>query len=150
MVHRPSGFPDLVHEFKKELFSLLLMIIRSQYKHWPIPQQASNRRLLRTVVEFVNVHRDSPLSLTDLCNVGQVSENTLINTFKRGLGMTPMAYVKALRLYNVYRELWRKKTSDIRVSDVANAWGFWHMGQFAADYCKLFGELPSETLRRLN
>ena len=33
-----------------------------------------------------------------------------------------------------------------RVSDVVNDWGFWHMGQFAADYRKLFGELPSETL----
>jgi len=30
---------------------------------------------------------------------------------------------------------------------VANAWGFWHMGQFARDYRRLFGELPSDTLR---
>lgn len=26
--------------------------------------------------------------------------------------------------------------------------GFWHMGQFAADYRAIYGELPSKTLRR--
>jgi len=34
------------------------------------------------------------------------------------------------------------------VADVANRHGFWHMGQFAKDYRKTFGELPSETLKR--
>ena len=34
------------------------------------------------------------------------------------------------------------------VADIANGWGFWHMGQFAADYRRQFGELPSETLAR--
>ena len=38
-------------------------------------------------------------------------------------------------------------SADTRISDVANRWGFWHMGSFAADYRKQFGELPSETLR---
>jgi AraC family ethanolamine operon transcriptional activator len=33
-----------------------------------------------------------------------------------------------------------------RIADVANRWGFWHMGQFAADYRRQFGELPSETV----
>ena len=32
------------------------------------------------------------------------------------------------------------------VAEVASRWGFWHMGQLAADYRQLFGELPSETL----
>jgi AraC family transcriptional regulator, ethanolamine operon transcriptional activator len=32
------------------------------------------------------------------------------------------------------------------IGDIANTWGFWHMGQFAADYRRQFGELPSETL----
>ena len=36
----------------------------------------------------------------------------------------------------------------MKVADVANEWGFWHMGGFAADYRKLFGELPSTTLNR--
>ena len=30
-------------------------------------------------------------------------------------------------------------------ANVAHRWGFWHMGQFARDYRRLFGELPSET-----
>ena len=34
--------------------------------------------------------------------------------------------------------------------DVAARWGFWHLSQFAVDYKKLFGELPSRTLRRVN
>jgi len=34
------------------------------------------------------------------------------------------------------------------LADVANRYGFWPMGQFAADFRKQFGELPSAILRR--
>jgi hypothetical protein len=34
------------------------------------------------------------------------------------------------------------------LADIANKWGFWHLGQFAEDYRLLFGELPSETYGR--
>jgi len=33
------------------------------------------------------------------------------------------------------------------IADLANEWGFWHMGQFAKDYQRQFGELPRDTLR---
>ena len=39
-----------------------------------------------------------------------------------------------------------RKSSTYSVADAANEWGFWHMGQFAKDYRRMFGELPSETL----
>jgi AraC family ethanolamine operon transcriptional activator len=35
----------------------------------------------------------------------------------------------------------------VRIGDVAARWGFWHFSQFSADYRRMFGELPSETLR---
>ena len=38
--------------------------------------------------------------------------------------------------------------SSTSITKVANRWGFWHMGQFASDYRKLFVELPSDTLGR--
>lgn len=49
---------------------------------------------------------------------------------------------------HLHRHLWHSRPSQVRVTDIANDWGFWHMGQFAADYRELFGELPSQTLKR--
>ena len=42
-------------------------------------------------------------------------------------------------------ELWNSQQSKVGIRDIANRYGFWHMGQFAADYKKLFGELLSKT-----
>jgi AraC-like DNA-binding protein len=41
----------------------------------------------------------------------------------------------------------RDAEKGVAVQDVAAHWGFWHLGQFAQDYKRLFGELPSTTLR---
>ena len=40
----------------------------------------------------------------------------------------------------------RNREDHNHAADSANNWGFWHMGQFAKDYRRLFGELPSKTL----
>jgi len=53
-----------------------------------------------------------------------------------------------VRLNGVRRQLGRV-APDIPITDVANSWGYWHMGQFAADYRKHFGELPSVTRQRV-
>jgi len=34
------------------------------------------------------------------------------------------------------------------VKDVVAHWGFWHLSRFSAEYRALFGELPSDTLKR--
>jgi AraC-like DNA-binding protein len=49
-------------------------------------------------------------------------------------------------LIGVLRGL-RDAAKGVTVQDVAAHWGFWHLGQFAQDYKRLFGELPSTTLR---
>jgi AraC family ethanolamine operon transcriptional activator len=46
------------------------------------------------------------------------------------------------------RELHRADPATTEVSDVANDWGFWHLGWFAADYRRLFGEPLLATLAR--
>ena len=61
--------------------------------------------------------------------------------------MSPGAYLRALRLNAVRRELKSPAARSKTVQDAAAAWGFWHLSQFALDYRKLFGERPSQTLR---
>jgi AraC family ethanolamine operon transcriptional activator len=57
-----------------------------------------------------------------------------------------MAYFRAVRLNAVRQELKAAAAGTATVHEVAQRWGFWRTGEFAAAYRRLFGELPSETL----
>lgn len=87
-----------------------------------------------------------------LQNIGQISaalganDRTLRRAFRDRFGVAPKTYLTAVRLDGVRRDF-RRSTPEISVVDVANRWGFWHMGEFAKDYRQVFGELPSVTLR---
>ncbi len=45
--------------------------------------------------------------------------------------------------------LLRGNYGSAHVIEIAFGWGFTHMGQFSSDYRHMFGEKPSETLRRI-
>lgn len=109
---------------------------------------ASSQRTLSHLFDMLRAHPQRPLRVAELCAISRASERTLQYLFKRELGMTPKAFLTGQRLHGVHRELWNSDPSTTLVMDVANHWGFWHMGQFAADYCRFFGELPSATLKR--
>ena len=91
---------------------------------------------------------DEPISIRSLCDEVGVGWTTLIHAFREHFGVTPKAYLRARQLNGAHRDL-LEATSETVIADVANRWGFWHMGQFAADYGRLFGELPSDTRRRV-
>jgi AraC family ethanolamine operon transcriptional activator len=76
----------------------------------------------------------------------RVGERTLEIVFRESYGLTPVRYLKLRRLEGTRRALTR--TEHGNVTDVALEFGFWHLGHFAADYKALFGEAPSQTLRR--
>lgn len=83
----------------------------------------------------------------DICQVVGVSQRTLEYVFRECYGITPRAYFNKLRLNAVHKEL--KQTNDINqeISAIAQRFGFTHMGQFAQDYRKQFGLLPSQVLK---
>ena len=62
--------------------------------------------------------------------------------------MTPVRYLKVRRMNGVRRELNAAAGGLASVAEVARRWGFSDLGRFAGEYRSLFGELPSETLRR--
>jgi AraC-like DNA-binding protein len=107
---------------------------------------APNRRLVvRRAEDYMHAHLADPVTMLDLCEVVDVSERTLHYAFQETFDMSPMAYFKSQRL-NVVRHALKVADPHTTVAEVAQRWGFWHTGNFAADYYQLFGELPSQTL----
>jgi AraC family ethanolamine operon transcriptional activator len=73
-----------------------------------------------------------------------LSRRTLQNACQEVIGMSPVQYLRALRL----SEARRMMQSARSVTEVATQFGFWHLGYFSRDYQMMFDELPSKTLQR--
>lgn len=91
---------------------------------------------------------DEPLQVRDLCEATGACRRSLQNSFQAVLDTTPLQYLRALRLDGARRSL-LAGTPGLTVTQVAEEWGFWHLSRFGQDYRRTFGELPSETLRRI-
>jgi AraC family ethanolamine operon transcriptional activator len=87
------------------------------------------------------------VTVRDMARVAGVSERTLQYAFREYYGVSPSAYLREVRLNQVRSELKQSDPGTTRVADIANRWGFWHMGQFAKDYRRLFDVRPSQTLK---
>jgi AraC family ethanolamine operon transcriptional activator len=107
---------------------------------------ARRRRGLNRALEYLRTADVSRVSVADLCREAQVSERTLRYAFHDELDLSPLAFLRRLRLHAARRELMNAEGTVPRVTDIANRQGFLELGRFAADYRRLFGELPSETL----
>jgi len=152
LVSSLEGQPDqaatdlLRYELDVELPTLLVRALVSGAAaddgHARLP---GNREVIaRRARAFIDQHADRPTSIEEVSRRVGVSLRSLRYAFRECYRVSPKAYLQSLRLNRVRREL-RTADPDTLVTDVANRWGFWHMGQFAADYRRLFGELPSQT-----
>lgn len=86
-----------------------------------------------------------PLSAVDLCHELDVSDRTLRLAFLERYGVGPVTFFRFLRLNAVRSRL--RANQEIAIADAAREFGFHHLGNFAADYRRLFGVRPSQTER---
>lgn len=107
----------------------------------------ARRRVVRRACEFMMARPDEPLSMLDVCSRIGASQRKLNYCFQETLGLSPARYLRALRLNGARRELKHPRPQAACVQDIATHWGFWHLSQFATDYKRQFGELPSQTLQ---
>ena len=104
---------------------------------------------VRRVEQYILAHADQHLTLEQLVDVSGVSARALFDGFRRFRGTYPMAYLKSVRLERAREDLLQAGPTDT-VTNIACRWGFYQFGRFAAQYKSMFGELPSETIRKFN
>ncbi|TKD64223.1 helix-turn-helix domain-containing protein [Cobetia marina] len=111
------------------------------------PSYHHRRQVVERVREHVNGAAPVPISIDMLCGIAHVSQRTLHNSFTSILGISPMQFIRLNRLNQVRRRLCEPQATST-IGQIASDWGFYHLGQFAQDYRRLFGESPSHTLSR--
>ena len=76
------------------------------------------------------------------------TERTLRTCCREVLGVGPLRYLWLRRMHLARQALLHADASVSTVTEVATAHGFWELGRFSVEYRTLFGESPSESLRR--
>jgi AraC-like DNA-binding protein len=127
--------------------SILSCLLRSENEG--LPKQLKSQRAMNIALALIHEEPLGGVAVTRICEEAGCSISTLEYSFRKRFGVTPKQYIKRLQLSRVRRDLHLFNKKGYRsITDVATKHGIWHMGQFAADYRRLFDELPSETLVR--
>lgn len=104
-------------------------------------------RSLKRAIEKLEGEPERPWRLCDLASVCGVSPRTLQKHFRRFLRRAPRTFLRELRFERARREL-LGGCEQTSVTKVATHCGFAHLGRFATEYHRRYGESRSTTLRR--
>jgi AraC-like DNA-binding protein len=104
--------------------------------------------VIKRAFELLEERPSEPWTTVGLATELHLSARALQAGFKRDVGMAPMAYLRLIRLRRAHAALREADPAETTVQAVALGLGLLHQGRFAANYRALFGETPSETLRR--
>ena len=127
-----------------KLVDLIFAYLTSEYTQQP-QIELSHSKFANTV-DYIHEHLSELTSVNQICENVNIPERTLRRLFRKKFDISPKRYVDMLRLNRVRNEI-RSISDQSSIKFVASEYNFWHMGQFAMDYKRAFGELPSETSR---
>lgn len=116
-----------------------------------VPRSQQRRAdIVQKAIKYMREHASEEIGILDVCAATYVSRRTLQYCFEERLNISPLQYLKTLRLNLARRELKLLLESQVvrerenTIANVAANCGFNHASRFASDYKRLFGELPSK------
>ena len=137
-----------VAEFEEELVCDFLETVAQQLPAHSIETDERAGAMVRQIDDDMRRSRLVSSSVAELCAAYGVKRRSLNRAFQNALDMGPATYLRRVRLNGARRALRQRSAPSTTVTDVALEFGFWHLGRFAEQYNRLFGESPHETLCR--
>ena len=128
-------------EIEERLLEDLLVAVAPPER--PAPG-AQCRAAARRAEAFMQDHWRESTSLADLCRAAGAPDRDLRRGFGDLYGVSPMAYLRSVRMHAA-REMLRRTKGERSIGEVALRCGFTHFGRFSVDYRCAFGETPTQT-----
>jgi transcriptional regulator GlxA family with amidase domain len=107
----------------------------------------SSPATLRRAVAFIDEHAGRDLTVADIAAASFVTVRAVQLAFRRHLDVTPMEYLRRVRLDRAHQDLRAADPARESVTAVAYRWKFASASRFTAYYRGIYGVLPSHTLR---
>lgn len=128
---------------ERELATVLLESQPSNVSHmlWRTRHTPTSREM-RRALDYLHAHLSEPVRVEDIAREAGVTVRSLQLGFKAAFGLSPMRYLRDVRLDAARYRLSRRQGRE-SVTDVAYAVGFSHLGRFSQDYRARFGVSPS-------
>jgi len=145
--HDPLATPALSAEFESFFSTWLLLSQPSNYSAAIAKRtRPVAPRDVRRAIEYIRDNLAQPITLADLVEAAGVPGRTLLKHFRDFHGLSPMRHLRHLRMQRARDELACGRATE--VAECALRWSFAHVGRFAVEYRKRFGENPSATVKR--
>ena len=134
---------------REESLALAVFDALIDEKHIGSESLKKSEQSVALALDIIHSSELENISAAELCMHAGCSQRTLEKCFLKRFSVTPKKYIKCLRLAQVHKGLRNFDAQNVdSIIELASINGFWHMGQFAADYRRIYGELPSDTLNR--
>jgi AraC-like DNA-binding protein len=129
------------------LLGFLFASTHSHSKMLAAPVKGAQSTAVRAAVDLMEADPKAPLTVAALAAHSGVGVRGLQQGFREHLGISPMAYLRTVRLMRAHKELRSADPSVETVTAVAQRWGFHHPGRFAAAHEARYGQPPLIVLR---
>lgn len=132
------------------LESIIFDTVETAYHHSELNVNivGSRRHIAMIAREFIESRCLGAITMSDVHREVPASIRTIERAFLETFGMTVRDFIKICRLNAANKDLILSCSESTAVTEVAMHSGFMHLGRFSVEYKKLFGESPSESLRR--
>ena len=138
----------------KQIEHLLVTTLLTQHPHnysellSQAPQTPPSHYVQRAE-DYILAHFSEPITLETLARQAAISTRSLHKGFQCHKGVSPMGFLRLVRLQHVREELIRARDNaePVSITRIALNAGFTHLGHFTQAYRRQFGETPTQTLR---
>ncbi len=121
--------------------SLVLLLTDDSYLS-RTPSQRLRSMTIHRAFEAIEAGLKDSISVREVAKAAGISRRTLEYAFRDRYNFSPKEFINSQRMVMVRRDLLSEPDT---ITKLAHRWGYSHMSQFAREYRRQFGELPSQT-----
>jgi AraC-like DNA-binding protein len=103
---------------------------------------------VRRAMRYMDDNAHKPIGVEEISEAARMSVRGLQGAFRRAAGITPLEYLRTVRLAQAHHDLLSADPRTTTVTDIAHRWGFSNVTRFSNLYRGTYAESPRDALTR--